>query len=199
VEIPEIVEGEGNYVWTVKGNQPKLRQDIESLFEPEVCAPGFSPTQKDFEVAKTCEKGHGRMEWRTLTASSMLKGYVEWPYAEQVFRLERRFVRIRDGKVEEETSYGVTSLPSAQASATQLLETVRAHWGIENGLHYRRDETFREDRCRISGQGAHAMAVIHNLLLGLLRRRGVDNVPDARRYYAANLEEAVNLLLLSPV
>jgi predicted transposase YbfD/YdcC len=195
----EIVERGGDYVWTVKDNQPKLRQDIETLFAPEVCAPGFSPTQKDFATAKTCEKGHGRMEWRTLTVSSMLKGYVEWPYAEQVFRLERRFVRIRDGKIEEETTCGVTSLTSAEASAARLLETARAHWGIENGLHYRRDETFREDRCRITGQGAHAMAVINNLVLGLLRRRGVVNMPDARRYYAANLEEAVNLLLLSPV
>jgi predicted transposase YbfD/YdcC len=195
----EIVERGGDYIWTVKDNQPKLRQDIEALFEPEACAPGFSPTEKDFEIAKTCEKGHGRLEWRTLTVSSMLKGYVEWPYAEQVFRLERRFVRIRDGKVEEETTYGVTSLASRRASATRLLETVRAHWGIENGLHYRRDETFREDRCRITGQGAHAMAVINNLVLGLLRRRGVVNIPDARRYYAANLEEAANLLLLSPV
>jgi predicted transposase YbfD/YdcC len=195
----EIVEKGGDYIWTVKENQPKLRQDIKTLFEPEACVPGFSPTQKDFKSAKTCEKGHGRMEWRALTASSMLKGYVAWPYAEQVFRLERRFVRISDGKVEEETTYGVTSLTCTEASAARLLETVRAHWGIENGLHYRRDETFREDRCRITGQGAHAMAVINNLLLGLLRRRGVVNMPDARRYYAANLEEAVNLLVLSPL
>jgi len=195
----DIVDGGGDFIWTVKENQPQLRQDIEALFEPEACAPGFSPTKNDFETAKTCEKGHGRMEWRTLTASSMLKDYVVWPCAEQVFRLDRRFVRIRDGRVEEETTYGVTSLTCEQASAPQLLAAVRAHWGIENGLHYRRDETFREDRCRITGQGAHAMAVINNLLLGLLRRRGVVNVPDARRYYAANLEEAVNLLTLSPV
>ena len=113
--------------------------------------------------------------------------------------LDRRFVRRRDGKVEEETTYGVTSLTCEQASAPQLLAAIRAHWGIENGLHYRRDETFREDRCRITGQGAHAMAVINNLVLGLLRRRDVVNMPDARRYYAANLEEAVNLLTLSPV
>ena len=195
----QIVEAGGDYVWTVKGNQPQLRQDIKTLFEPEACAPGFSPTQKDFDTTKTCEKGHGRMEWRTLTASSMLKGYVEWPYAEQVFRIERRFVRISDGKVEEETTYGVTSLTAAEADAARLLEIVRGHWRIENGLHYRRDETFREDRCRITGEGARAMAVINNLLLGLLRRRGVTNVPDARRYYAANLDEAVNLILLSPV
>ena len=194
----QVVQAGGNYVWVVKDNQPQLRADIAALFEPEVCAPGFSPTPKDFETAKTCEKGHGRLERRTLTSSSMLKGYVHWPFAEQVFKLERRFVRITDGLVLEETVYGVTSLTHAQADANRLLGIVRSHWGIENGLHYRRDETLREDRCRLTGQGAHVMAIINNLLLGLLLRQGVVNVPDARRYYNAYPEEAVKLLLLSP-
>ena len=99
----------------------------------------------------------------------------------------------------EEVRYGVTSLTAAEASPERLLELVRAHWSIENGLHYRRDETFREDRCRLTGQGARAMAVLNNLVLGLLRRSGVNNVPDARRYYAANLEKAAALILHSPV
>jgi predicted transposase YbfD/YdcC len=98
----------------------------------------------------------------------------------------------------EETKYGVTSLTAAEASPERLLELVRAHWSIENGLHYRRDETFREDRCRLTGQGARAMAVLNNLVLGLLRRTGVDNLPDARRHYAAHLEEAAALVLHSP-
>jgi predicted transposase YbfD/YdcC len=193
-----VVQAGGDYVWVVKDNQPQLRQDIEALFEPEACAPGFSPTKKDFDTAQTCEKAHGRLEQRTLTKSCMLKGYSRWPAAEQVFKLERRFVRLSDGLVMEETTYGVTSLTRAQADAHQLLDIVRGHWGIENGLHYRRDETLREDRCRLTGQGAHVMAIINNLVLGLLLRRGVVNVPDARRYYDAKPEEAVKLLLLSP-
>jgi hypothetical protein len=168
------------------------------LFAPEKCVPGFSPSHKDFRTVTTREKGHGRLECRTLTASSQLTGYLSWPYAEQVFRLERHFVRIADGKVMEETHYGVTSLRTDEADPARLLQVGRAHWGIENGLHYRRDETLREDRCRLRGQGAHAMAVLNNLVLGLLRRRGYDNVPDARRYYAANLREAVALVLRSP-
>lgn len=149
-------------------------------------------------MATSREKGHGRLEQRTLTTSSMLQGYVNWPYAQQVFRLERRFVRTSDGLVMQETTYGVTSLTAQQAYPAQLLRIVRGHWGIENGLHYRRDDTLHEDRCRLKGQGAHAMAVINNLILGLLLRRGVVNVPDARRYYAANLHEAVALVLHSP-
>jgi predicted transposase YbfD/YdcC len=193
-----IVAGGGDYVWTVKGNQDRLEEDIALLFAPEPCVPGFSPSHKDFRTATTREKGHGRLESRTLTASSQLKGYLTWPHAEQVFRLERRFVRMADGKVMEETTYGVTSLTKEQAGPDRLLQLKRAHWGIENGLHYRRDETFREDRCRLKGQGAHAMAVLNNLVLGLFRRRGHDKVPDARRYYAAHLEEAAALVLRSP-
>lgn len=194
----QVVQAGGEYVWVVKDNQPQLRADIAALFDPESCVPGFSPTPKDFDTARSFGKEHGRLERRALTSSSMLKGYLDWPYLEQVFRIKRRFVRVTDGLVEEETSYGVTSLTHSEADAKRLLHIVRGHWGIENGLHYRRDETLREDRCRITGQGAHVMAIINNLVLGLLLRRGVTNVPDARRYYNANPEEAVGLLLLSP-
>jgi predicted transposase YbfD/YdcC len=193
-----IVETGGDFIWKIKGNQSRTQDDIELLFAPESCVPGFSPSHKDFRTATRWGKGHGRLERRTLTASSLLKDYVNWPYMEQVFRIERRFLRLRDGKLMEETKYGVTSLTAAEASPERLLELVRAHWSIENSLHFRRDETFREDRCRLTGQGARAMAVFNNLVLGLLRRTSVDSLPDARRYYAANLEEAAALILRSP-
>lgn len=193
-----IVEGAGDYVWTVKGNQGQLQRDIEVLFEPESCTGGFSPCHKDFQTAVTRGKGHGRRERRTLTSSSMLKEYVEWPGCEQVFRLRRRFVRISDDRVFEEVSYGVSSLTREEANADRLLELVRGHWGIENGLHFRRDDTLKEDRCRLKGQGAQAMAVINNLVLGLLRHASFETLPDARRYYAANLPAAVALVLRSP-
>jgi predicted transposase YbfD/YdcC len=193
-----IVEGGGHYIWTIKDNQPQTRKDIQALFEPESCTPGFSPCHKDFRTSSTVGKGHGRLEKRTLTASSMLSEYVDWPYLQQVFRLERHFVRIRDGKVMEEVTYGLTSLAETQASAAQLLSYTRIHWGIENGLHYRRDDSLHEDRCCVRDRGAHAIAAINNLILGLLRHRSVETVPDARRYYNANLDQAVALILQSP-
>ena len=194
----QIVEAGGEYVWMVKDNQGRLQEDIEVLFAPESCVPGFSPSHKDFQTAIIRGKGHGRLERRTLTASSLLKGYLSWPYAEQVFRLIRRFHRIRDGKLMKETTYGVTSLTAAEASPERLLHLVRAHWGIENGLQYRRDETLREDRCRLTGQGAQAMATINNLVLGILHNHNSGYLPDARRYYSAHFEEAVALVTRSP-
>ena len=193
-----IVEGDGDWVWTVKGNQGQLQRDIEILFEPELCTGGFSPSHKDFQTAVTRGKGHGRRERRTLTSSSLLKEYVKWPYCEQVFRLERHCVRISDDKVFQEVSYGVSSLTRDEANADRLLELVRGHWGIENGLHFRRDDTLKEDRCRLKGQGAQAMAVVNNLVLGLLRKARFETLPDARRYYAANLPDAIALVMRSP-
>ena len=91
------------------------------------------------------EKGHGRIEQRTLTVSSELKGYLDWPGAEQVFKLERHFTRRVDQKVTHEIVYGITSLSAAKAGPKEPLPLIRSHWAIENGLHYRRDETLRED------------------------------------------------------
>lgn len=193
-----VVEGGGDYVWTVKDNQGQLKRDIEILFEAEPCSGGFSPAHKDFQTVTTREKGHGRLERRTLTSSGMLKEYVNWPYTQQVFRLERHFVRISDGKVMDEVSYGVTSLTRKKADANRLLQVVRAHWGIENGLHFRRDDTLKEDRCRLKGQAAQAMAAINNLVLGLVRLTDFKTLPDARRFYEANLPTAVALVLHSP-
>lgn len=195
----QIVKAGGDYVWTIKDNHPEVRQEIKLLFEPELCASESSPTQQDLRTSRTVEKGHGRIERRTITVSSDLQDYLDWPYVRQVFQLERHFVRMRDGKEMHQTVYGLTSLTAHQAGPERLLELVRMHWQIENGLHYRRDNTLREDRCTLrTGHAAQLMALINNLVLGLLLRRGVRNIPDARRRFAARPEEALRLVLDFP-
>jgi predicted transposase YbfD/YdcC len=193
-----IVESGGDYIWTVKDNQSQLQQDIADLFTPQPSLPGFSQGQTDFRSVTKWNKDHGRLECRTLCASSMLKGFANWPYAEQVFCLERYCQRVRDGKTTVEVRYGITSLTASEAGPERLLQHVRGHWRIENGLHYRRDDTLHEDRCRLKGRGAHAMAVLNNLVLGLLRQQDITDVPAARRSYAANLDDAVRLVLQAP-
>ena len=58
---------------------------------------------------------------------------------------------MRDGLGREthEVRYGVTSLPPQSADAKQRLAIARAAWGIENGLHYRRDVTLQEDASQL--------------------------------------------------
>lgn len=73
---------------------------------------------------------------------------------------------------------------------------LRSYWGIENGLHYRRDVTLREDQTRFSkDSAAHVMSTINNIILGLISKSGYHFIPSARRYFAANVEEALRLLL----
>lgn len=193
----QIVEAEGDYVWTVKGNQPGLEHDVATLFAPEHVVKGFSPaSHDDFQTYRLANKGHGRLERRTITVSSALKDYLDWPYAEQVFQLERSVRQWGTGKETHEVVYGVTSLRAAEASPRRLLELVRGHWQIENGLHYRRDETMREDWSHVrQGHAPQVMAACNNLVLGLLLRRGVKNVPEARRHYNAHLEDALPIVL----
>ena len=192
----QIVEAGGEYVLPVKDNQPQLLRDIQTLFAGESCVKGFSPATQDFRPAAKTEKGHGRIEKRTLTVSGDLKGYDSFPYAEQVFQLEREFKQVNTGKLTREVVYGITSLTRQEADAARLLEITRAHWGIESGLHYRRDVTLHEDRGRIrQGHGAHVMAVINNVVLGLFARLGYTNAAEARRHFAAHFDEATNLVL----
>jgi hypothetical protein len=97
---------------------------------------------KDLEWIQNTQKGHGRIEVRTLTVSSQLKGFLDWPYVKQVFKLERRFTFFKTGTVQEQTVYGLTSLSRAEIAPDHLLEITRSYWGIENGLHYRPNEAF---------------------------------------------------------
>ena len=196
----EITQAGGEYVWIIKDNQPETRADIERLFAPEPVVKGFSAaSHDDFRTAKTVDKEHGRLEQRILTASSALNGYLNWPGVEQVFKLERFSTQIKAGLVTHEIVYGVTSLTAAEASPARLLGLVRDHWQIENGLHYRRDDTLKEDRCTLrTGHAPEAMAVINNLVLGLLLRRGVINVPDAQRDLEGDPHQAWELIAHRP-
>ncbi len=71
----------------------------------------------------------------------------------------------------------------------------RAHWGIESGLHYRRDVTLKEDATRMTvGNTGKVMASINNLVLALIRQAGFHNAAQVRRWFAAHLSETFALL-----
>jgi predicted transposase YbfD/YdcC len=191
----QIVQAGGQYCWTVKDNQPTLRAAIERFFEPEVETPGFGKAIADLRVVSIPNQGHGRFERRTLAVCGIQEDELDWPFARQVFKLHRRFVQRTTGKVMEETVFGITSLSAEQADARRLLEINRGYWGIENGLHYRRDVTLKEDRTRVKiGQAARVMAILNNLVLGLIARYGVRYVPEARRKFAAHPDLALRLI-----
>jgi hypothetical protein len=124
----------------------------------------------------------------------MLRGYLDWPGAVQVFELER--VRVLPGKTEVEVVHGISSLPPADDSARRLLGLARGHWGIENQLHYVKDETLGEDRCRVrAGAAAQVLAALRNLAVYLLEGVGARSKAAATRRFAAHPREALPLLL----
>jgi predicted transposase YbfD/YdcC len=193
----QIVEAGGEYIWIAKGNQPQMEENIRLWFEPDVePIPGMNYPPKDFETAKQTNKGHGRLETRTLTVSSQLNDFLDWPYLEQVFKLERRRVSLKTGEIHEHALYGFTSLMQEEITPSRLLKNTRSYWGIENGLHYRRDVTLREDYTRMTkGRTGQVMACLNNLILGLLlSKKKHRTIPAARRFFCAHPEEAFALI-----
>jgi hypothetical protein len=107
----------GNYLWTVKGNQPQLLQDLQDWFDPNVpVLPGMGCPPKDFQSVTRISKGLGRLEVSTLTTSSQLNDFLDWPFLQQVFQLQRTITISKTGKTRKETIDGITSLSAEQAS-----------------------------------------------------------------------------------
>lgn len=144
----------------------------------------------DLTSTETVEKGHGRIEIRRIAVSAEVIPHIEWPGAAQVACIER--TRWIGGKLSVETAYIITSLDPTQAGPERLLELSRNHWAIENRLHYVRDVSFNEDRCRVRA-GARTLAAIRNLVLYLIRSRAM-SVPEARENYREDRAEAIALV-----
>jgi len=190
-----IVQAGGDFLWTVKGNQARTQWAIQKLFATEMAkVKQGAPLSADFRRVSQISKGHGRIEKRTLIVSQQLNDYLDWPHLAQVFRLERE-VWHRQGKTQE-VVYGLTSLSPQQASPQRLVELLRGYWGIENGLHYRRDVTLREDATRTTvGHSGHNLAIFNNLVIALCLSNGYRNVAKARRLFDAKPDKALELIL----
>lgn len=196
----QIVQDGGDYVWFAKDNQPRTRWAIEKLFVQEVCNLQKGCTlSKDFQLFTKVNKSHGRIEQRTIMVSNLLNDYLDWPHIAQVFRIERIVWHPQYSGKTRELVYGLTSLLPSRASPARLLKLTREYWGIENGLHYRRDVTFHEDETRLTvGQAGHNMAIINNLVIGLCLSQGFQNLAHARRRFSAHPHEALQLILTAP-
>jgi predicted transposase YbfD/YdcC len=112
----------------------------------------------------------------------------------QIFELER--VRNSGPKKEVEVVYGMTSLSREQADAQALLEFIRGHWGIENRLHYVKDETLGEDRCRVrTGSSPEILSLLRNVVVHLLEEVEAPSKAAAPRRFMIHPHEAFPLLL----
>jgi hypothetical protein len=147
--------------------------------------------------ARTVDGGHGRIEVRTAHARPGQEiGWLEWPGLQQLCRLVHQ--TRRRGRWQIEVHYKITSLPTELAGPAELLRLSRAHWAIENELHYVRDVTLGEDASRIrSGAAPQAMAAIRNLVVAVLHRDRLSNRAAGLRHFAWHLDEAAQTLGLT--
>jgi predicted transposase YbfD/YdcC len=131
--------------------------------------------------------------------SSALAGDSDWPHLAQVREIRRVVTDKRTGRVRSEVAYAVTSLSAERASAGQLLRAWRAHWEIENRLHWVRDVTFGEDGSRVrTGNGPEVMAALRNTAIGLLRAQGETNIARGLRHCANQPRPVLPALGLVP-
>jgi predicted transposase YbfD/YdcC len=139
------------------------------------------------------EKGHGRVEKRTVRTTSILTLHQKWPGLAQGLEITRE--RTVKGKTTVEVEYAMTSLKPQEANAKRLSDLVRMHWGIENKLHYVRDVTLGEDACRVrKGSAAQVLAAVRNTIVHLLSGVGASSTAAAIRRLNAHPEKAFDLL-----
>jgi predicted transposase YbfD/YdcC len=175
-EAAEFLVGDkrAHYLFVVKANQPTLLARCQRL-----------PWHRVPVLDRTRDRGHGRIELRTLKAVTV--GRFGFPHAAQVIQVTRRTrdLHASTRRWQTVTIYAVTSLTFAQASPARLADLVRGHWTIENGLHWVRDVTFAEDASQLrTGAGPHAMATLRNLAIAVLSRAGPVNLAAALRRHA---------------
>ena len=123
------------------------------------------------QTVTTIEKSRGRIETRTVTTTTNLigEGYLDWPGAKQLLRLERHTVE--KGQIRQSVTYAITSLSREQADAAFLLKHLRGRWHIENRCFYVLDTTLGDDASRTrTGHAAHALTSIRLAALNLARR-----------------------------
>jgi hypothetical protein len=135
------------------------------------------------------------VEVRSIWASAELCGYLDFPYAAQVFTIRREVTEMVSHKHRCETVHGLSSLPVERATPACLLALSRGHWTIENRLHWVRDVTFDEDRsCIRTGAGAQVMASIRNLAISLLPIAGARYIAPALRRCARSDPQTLRLI-----
>jgi len=158
----QIIDKKADYLFSLKGNQGTLHQDVKLFFESSNTSPAIAHENYD--------KGHGRFETRSVRVTSdiewLTKNHPQWSKLTSIIAVTA--CRELKGKTTEETRYFISSLNASDPE--RLGQIVRAHWGIENNLHWVLDHAFREDEQRMRAGNSDAnMAVMRHIALNLLK------------------------------
>jgi predicted transposase YbfD/YdcC len=160
----QICDKGGDYVLALKGNQGTLNDDVRLFLETEAIKTSSTVIEDRFDEA---DKGHGRIELRKCIVSSQidwLKQKSDWAGIKTIAMIEES--RQIGNKMSMERRFFISSLP---ADAKQIASAVRAHWLIENALHWTLDVVFNEDNSRLrKDHAAENMAIIRHITVNML-------------------------------
>jgi len=156
----KIIDGGGDYVMALKGNQGTLYEDIKLY---------FSEIEKGMSCYRTVEKNRGQVETRVCTETKEIDWLLQkdkWPGLKSLYKLESEI--FKDGKITKEERYYISSHDSG---AQEKLNFSRSHWGIENSLHRVLDVHFKEDACQVHDRTAAAnLSALRKIALTLLKQ-----------------------------
>lgn len=174
-----IVAKHANYVLALKGNQGALKNDVAELFADPALA-GDCPCHQE------TSGGHGRIEERIVRAADatwLAQRHPEWRGLSSIAAVTNNSTNKITGQTTSETRLYISSLPPDPA---RLAAAVRAHWSVENNLHWSLDVAFREDECRTrKDHAAHNLAMIRRAVLNMLRREPTNLSLKRKRLKAA--------------
>ncbi len=182
----KILDGGGDYVLAVKGNQPKLHEGLIDFF--------VAALENGYEGVKvrsyqTEEEEHGRKEFRSYDICQVpddLPDRERWPGLKAIGVVVSS--TIRDGKDCVQMRYYILS---KRLSARSFAKAVRGHWGIENSLHWQLDVSFREDECRVrKGHADENFAVLRRAALSMLKNESTAKMGVKNKRLAAGWDDA---------
>jgi hypothetical protein len=167
----------------------------------------YAAAQKWFAEGAVCAqpdleqtlKGHGRIVsyriWATEALAPYFQQELNWPWAGQVLRIERRCWYPKTDHREYCVHYAVTDLQAEQACISQLFEYWRGHWSVENKGHWVLDTGFAEDHSTArKGSLPAVFSMFRSAVISLLRLSGKPGIATARASYAANVQMACSLI-----
>ena len=183
-----VIDHNAHFVFTVKDNQPTLREAIRLIFEGR----GVPDFTEPLTLA------HGRIEQRSIWTTTRLNDYLDFPGVGQVFVIERPTIEKTTGKLSTETVYGVTSHTPESADAASVLAFNRGHWTIENGCHYVLDWNWDEDRCTLrAGHGPENMTALRRFAIGVIRSKSRDTGAATIQRLARNVRLVFDYLRMT--